>query len=682
MAEPSRKTLIGLSAIILLTLAAYTPAFRAGFVWDDDDHVSENRCLRDLDGLKQIWFEIGATPQYYPLVFTSFWLEHHLWGQNPAGYHGINVLLHAVSAVLLWLVLRRLTVPGAWLAAAIFALHPVHVESVAWITERKNVLSGVFYLSSLLAYLRFCLGNSPRADVPLAWRYYVPAVLLFAGALLSKTVTCSLPVAILLLLWWKRERFGWREVLPLIPFFVLGAGMGLTTVWIEKHHIGAEGPDWSASFAERCLIAGRAFWFYVSKLLWPAGLTFIYPRWRIDSRLWWPYLYPAAVLAVIIVAWALRRRLGKGPLLAIAFFAVTLSPALGFFDVYPMRYSFVSDHFQYLASIGPISLFVATLVTAFKVRRPTAPKPRPSSPPSLPLVRPAFLPAVLVLGVLATLTWRQTRVYRDPESLWTDTLRKNPSAWMAHDNLSVILITQGKLDEALSHIEESLRLKSNDAEAYSNRGSVHNERGAYDLAIKDCTRAIQLRPDLPMAYNNRGNAYRRMGAFDLAIQDYTQAIELKPDSALAYANRGGAYGGKGDYDLAIQDCTKAIELNPSYAEAYNDRANAYSGKAAFEFAIRDYTKAIELKPDFAMAYNNRGSAYMGRGAYDLAVEDCTKAIEISPGYTNAYRNRAVGNYWLKRYDKAWEDMDRCRQLGGVVTPEFLDALSQASSRPG
>ena len=347
--------------LIVLTVAAYVPALRGGFVWDDDKYVTANRTLRTADGLAEIWFEIGVTIQYYPLVFTTFWIEHRLWGLEPFGYHLVNVLLHATSAGLLWTLLRRLKVPGAWLAAAVFAIHPVHVESVAWITERKNTLSGVFYLLALLSYLRFEPPDPQAHNRRRDWRFYPPALVLFTCALLSKTVTCSLPLVILLLLWWKRARWRWLNVLPVVPMLAIGALMGLLTAWMEKNIVLARGADWDLSIVQRCLIAGRALWFYLGKLVWPAEVMFTYPRWQVRADVWWQFLFPAATIAVVVALWLLRRRVGKPPLVAALFFGGTLAPALGLIDVYPMRYSFVADHFQYLASIGPIVLFVALL---------------------------------------------------------------------------------------------------------------------------------------------------------------------------------------------------------------------------------------------------------------------------------------------------------------------------------
>ena len=435
-------------ALVLFALVAYYPAIEAGFIWDDDAYVIANPTLRTVDGLKRIWLEPMASPQYYPLVFSSFWIEYHLWDLHPRGYHLVNVLLHAANGILLWLILRRLHLPIAWFVAALFVLHPVHVESVAWITERKNVLSGFFYLSAALAYFRF----APLEQTPMNFAgrrgWYVLALILFVCALLSKTVTCSLPAALLLVLWWKRPKLAWREVAALIPFFAAGIALALVTVWMEKYHVGA-GKDWHLTPVERLLVAGRALWFYAGKLVWPANLSFIYPRWEIDPGAGWPYLFPAAALAVLIGLWLARRRLGKGPLVACLFFAGTLFPALGFIDVYPMRFSFVADHFQYLASIGLLALFAAAGAALLG-----------KLAPKQPIIGPAVGAGCLI--VFAVLTWAQAEVYTDLKTLWTDTLEENPGCWLAHNNLGQILFLQKRYDEARRHHEEAVRLKPDD----------------------------------------------------------------------------------------------------------------------------------------------------------------------------------------------------------------------------
>ncbi|HUI05697.1 MAG TPA: O-GlcNAc transferase, partial [Verrucomicrobiae bacterium] len=320
--------------VVALTVVAYLPVRNAGFVFDDHDSVTDNRSLRTLAGLGRIWTDPRASFQYYPLTYTSFWAEYHLWGLRPAGYHEVNVLLHAVNAVLVGVLLTRLGVPGAWLAALLFALHPVQVESVAWISERKNVLCGLFYLSSLLAYLRF--GEEPQRR----WGFYALSLGLFVCALWSKTSAVSMPFAVLLLLWWKQGRVRRREVVALIPFVAAGAALGLVTAWVEIHRAGAHGPEWQMSLLERCLVAGRVVWFYAGKLLWPYPLMVIYPRWHIDSGVWWQYLFPCGAAAVVVALWRWRDRLGKAPLVGVAFFAGSLVPVPAFINIAFMRYSY------------------------------------------------------------------------------------------------------------------------------------------------------------------------------------------------------------------------------------------------------------------------------------------------------------------------------------------------------
>ena len=330
---------------------AYQPVWHGGLLWDDyPGHVTAPD-LRSWDGLSRIWFEGGATQQYYPLLHSAFWLQHKLWGDATLGYHLVNILLHATAALLVALVLRRLHVPGAYLAAAIFALHPVHVESVAWITEQKNTLSGVFYLAAMLVYLRF--------DQTRKKSIYGCALGLFLLALLSKTVSATLPGALLVILWWQRGRLSWRkDVLPLLPFFVLGVLGGLLTAWVERTVIRAEGAAFEFTIVERFLIAGRAICFYLGKLFWPVNLTFIYPRWQVSQAIAWQYLFPAGALLLAAALWPVRRR-WRAPLAALLFFIGTLFPALGFLNVFPFRYSLVADHFQYLASLGVITLVAA-----------------------------------------------------------------------------------------------------------------------------------------------------------------------------------------------------------------------------------------------------------------------------------------------------------------------------------
>jgi hypothetical protein len=468
---PSPRLVI--PGLLIATVIAYLPAFFAGFIWDDPEYVSQNPLLRSFDGLWAIWFRPEASPQYYPLVFTSFWIEYQLWGlDRPGGYHATNILLHALGGILLWRVLTRLGIPGATLAAFIWTLHPVQVESVAWITERKNTLSAVFYFASALMCVRWLaldgsftysgLRTGPQT------RTWVIALVLFVFALLSKTVTASLPAAMLLLVWWKRGRITRSDVAPLLPFFAIGLVMGLATASLEQDRVGATGYEWDyaatlpGEIAHRILIAGRAVWFYLGTIIWPVELAFFYERWDVSIRVWWQWLYPAAVVLTLVALWLARRRVGRGPLVAALFFGGTLFPALGFFNVFPHRYSFVADHFQHLASVAPIVLIAAGVARVGRERS-----------------------ALVVLSaVLGSLTFMQSRIYRNVLTLWQDTVEKSPGNWAAWTNLGKAQSDANMIDQAIASHRRALELNDGVADTWFNIAMVHGKQRDY-LAARD-----------------------------------------------------------------------------------------------------------------------------------------------------------------------------------------------------
>lgn len=505
------------TALVCLTVFAYLPAFSDAFIWDDDAYIQKNATLQSPHALARIWGQPTATPQYYPLVFTTFWIEYHLWGSNPAGYHVVNVLLHALNAVLLWSVLRGLKLPGAWLAAAIFAVHPIEVESVAWVTERKNTLSALLYLSAMLAFFRF---NPPMSVASFRrghWGWYAAALVLFCGALFSKTVTCSLPAAILLILWWKRGRLTWRDLVPLVPFFAIGAGLAYVTVWMEKHHVLAEGVDWRLTPVERCLIAGRALWFYAAKLAWPHPLIFMYPRWQIDARSAAAYLFPLSAVAVIALLWVQRRRWGRGPLAAVLLFAGTLLPALGFFDVYPMRYSFVADHFQYLAGIALIVPAAWLAATAWERWH-------------LSGKRVVVAAAALAIATLTLLTWRQCQVYADLETLWIDTIAKNPGCWMAHHNLGLVYFEQRRYPDAIAELQRGLAIRPSGIGHYHVAQALVAEHKPAE-AVEEYRQAIRLQPEVKDAHQNLAVLLASTGNLDEAADEFLEALRIDPTMA-------------------------------------------------------------------------------------------------------------------------------------------------------
>src|SRR5437764_7432159 len=400
--------------LAVVTIVAYRPAWNGGFLWDDDDYVTNNDLLTAPDGLHRIWFSLDSPSQYFPLVYTSFRIERALWGLNPSGYHWVNLLLHVANALLLWRILTRLKVPGAWLAAAIFALHPVQVESVAWITERKNVLMGFFFLLTLLGWVAFVDERTKRR-----WLWYAVALVLYLLALSAKATACTLPAALLLILWLQKKPINKWRLFQILPFFFLAIGMGMLAVWWERYHQGTSRALFTfLTPTERILVASRAVWFYLSKLIWPSRLTFIYPRWNISSGHLLDYTWVLAGLIGCVVIYFLRPYLGRSIEVAAAFFVATLGPVLGFIMLYTLRYTFVADHYQYLACIGPIALVSAGLVNLADTFKKS---------------RVVILTAALcIVTVLTILAWRQAAMYGNIETLWRTTLARNPCCWMAH----------------------------------------------------------------------------------------------------------------------------------------------------------------------------------------------------------------------------------------------------------
>ena len=595
-------------ALIAATLLAYRPAWNGGLVWDDDAHVTAP-ALRGTDGLRRIWFEPGATQQYYPLVHSTFWLLDKVSGERTLAYHAANILLHATSAFLIALVLRRLAIPGASLAAVVFALHPVHVESVAWISELKNTLSGVLYLASMLAYLRF--------DRTRKARVYVVALLLFTAALLSKTVTASLPAALLVIFWWQRGTVDLRkDVRPLVPFLVLGVAAGLYTAWFERHFIGAQGYEFSLSPIERGLIAGRAFWFYLQKLVWPSHLMFIYPRWTISAGDLSQYTYLVAAIALSAIAWLVRRR-SRAPLAALLLFGGTLVPALGFFDVFPFRYSFVADHFQYLASIPVIALVCAALVTSVSGARPAR-------------VEAA---AMLALGLpLGTLTWNQSAHYASAETLYRVTLEKNPACWMCQNNLAMPLL-QGSRDEiekAVGLLQESLGSNPNHAEALNNLGVAYRKLGRLDDAFRAHERAVQISPGSSTAHNNLGGDAHALGRFEEALSHYDTALRLDPRSADALRNRGATLLQLGRLDEAASSIEASLRIEPDSAEAHHSLGTVLLRARRPADAIAQFNEALRLDPAHAEARNNLGMALEMSGRLPEAAAQYAEAARVRP----------------------------------------------------
>ncbi|MBI4389549.1 MAG: tetratricopeptide repeat protein [Nitrospinae bacterium] len=569
-------------AVLLLALVmiAYLPAvLKGGMVWDDDAHVAAVEELGD-SALRRIWLEPGSLNQYYPVTYSSFWLENRLWKLKPSGYHAANALLHGANSALLWTALSRLAVPYPFFIAAVFALHPVNVESVAWISERKNVLSGFFYLLSLLAYLRFLgLGSSgsrpPAPAPPRQWTFYFPALFFFLCALGSKTVVCTLPAAVLLILYWKNGGLAWRDAVPLLPFFAAGAVLGAITARLERGHIVKYcEADCDFSFPERFLIAGRALWFYFGKILYPANLTFTYPRWEIDPADWRQYLFPLAALAVMGALWLARKALGRGPLAGVLYFSGTLFPALGFVSYFPMRYSFVADHFQYLAGIGALALIASLLKTVLDRFEPSA---SPSGPPANPLFSASGkkrLAAALTLVLLGSLTWNQSSAYESEESLYLDTLAKNPRSWMPLYNLGIARLREGNPVSAEAYFREALQHKKDFGDIYANFGVALHQLGKMEEAERNFREALRLKPRAVPIAVNLGTVLLTRGKTEEARERFEKILQQEPGQTDALLHLGNIHLDRGDPARAVEYYGMALRQNPALAEAHRNMGTA------------------------------------------------------------------------------------------------------------
>ena len=603
------RFLIFAVALAALTILAYRPAWHGGFVWDDDAYIVNNELLTAPDGWQRIWFSLDSPSQYFPFTYSTFRIEHALWGLNTTGYHWVNLLLHVGNALLVWAVLARLKVPGSWLAAAIFALHPVQVESVAWITERKNVLMGFFFLLTLFAWIVFVDEPTRRR-----WILYFLALIFYVLALSAKATACTLPAALFLILWLQGRPITIRRLLEIGPFVVLGMGMGLLAVWWERYHQGTNRDVFTfLGPIERILVASRAVWFYLSKIFWPSNLTFIYPRWNIAPADLLDYIWLLAGLGACVAIYFVRRYVGRSVEVAVAFFVATLSPVLGFIMLFTFRYTFVADHYQYLACIGPIALVSAGIVTFSH---------------NFAHFRAAIVSvSLLIAASFWTLTWRQAAMYSDVETLWRTTLARNPECWMAHTNLGLVLLQEGKIDDAIAQYRSALKMQPDSWDAEYNLGTALVAKGQVDQALPHCEKAVAMRPTDPDAQVSLGNALLQKGRIDESISHYQTALTRHPDHFLARYGLGQALLEKGDLEGAIQACRSALLLRDSDADCHTTLAIALEEKGNSGEAVQHYEKALDLSPQSIPTLTNL--AWLLATSQDASVRNGRKSIDLA-----------------------------------------------------
>jgi tetratricopeptide (TPR) repeat protein len=607
-------------AVVFLVIAflVYQPAWHAGFIWDDDDHLTANPAMTAPHGLRMIWSSMPVS-RYYPLTLTSFWVQRRLWGLDPMPYHLVNIGLHAINALLVFLVLRRLRIRGALLAALIWLVHPVNVESVAWVTELKNTQSGLLFFGAILCFLQFEAQGQRR--------WYALALLCGAAAMLSKPSTVILPLTLLLCVWWERrhERRGWRraDVVRIGPFVGLAMGMSVLTVLEQRWQISRSGPAvWQVGMAQRLAMAGRVVWFYAAKLFWPAPLIFVYPRWTLETasfRFWIPLVGLVAV-GIALGAWR-RHTAGRAGIFAVGVFVTALLPVLGFFDIYYFHYSFVADHFQYLASVGLIALATGAgmnlTARAGKWGREIG-----------------VVASCAVLLTLGALTWRQAQVYRDNETLWSDTLAKNPDCWMAEHNLANLLLHRGDVPAAIAHWERALQIDPHLPEVYNNLGTVFFKMGNVPEAIRRWEQAVDSDPDYFGAHFNLGVVLVQQGRVTEGLGHLEQAVRIDSDSLEARLTLAAALVQAGKRPEAIAELEQAVRINPDSAPARSRlawllaTAPSKGGDAAR--AVGQAQRACELTGNrLAADLDVLAIAYAATGRFDDAVVTAQKALELA-----------------------------------------------------
>ncbi len=668
--------LAGIAIIVLAVFFSYLPSITGGFVFDDNLLLTKNYLVRNPDGLHRIWCT-SESVDYWPITNTALWLEWRLWGMHPAGYHVTNLVLHVAEALLIWIILQRLSVPGAFLAAVIFAVHPVNVESVAWIAQRKNTMAMLFFLLSILWYVKYVISfHAPRPTFgwcPVAakqltthcppttahYSWYWLSLGAFVTAMLGKGSVVILPVVLLGIVWWLRP-LTTRDIVKISPFFAAAAVLAGVNMWFQTH--GTAIVIRSAGFMERLLGAGGVVWFYLYKAFFPLNLIFLYPQWHIEAGYlsWWlPIL---AALAVTALLWLYRASWSRPLLFAWGFFCVALVPMMGFTDVGLMKYSLVADHYQHIAIIGAIALASAGWSKWFRFNRDE-------------ISWAATAVAVTATAVLAVLTWRQNGLYRNEIELYQATLEKNPNCWLLHNNLGIALVAAGRPQDAFPHYRQALFLKHDYPEALYNMGNAFRKIGQYQKAIECYRQALEQKPDLTDALINLGLALVQAGRPEEAIQQYRKALEIDYNQADAQFYLGSAFKDLGQYQQAIEHYRQALLLKPDYFEVLNDLGALLTEGGRFSQAIEHYRQALIINPDSAETHYNLGNALLKSSRTEEAIEQYKIALALKPDYFEVHNNLGAA---LIKAGRPQEAINHYKQ-GLRLKPDFASTCMSLAS---
>ena len=611
-------TIAQAGVIFTAVLWIFRPALRGDWLWDDTELIQGNLLMHDPGGWWRIWLLPGQLIDFQPITSTVFWMEWHCFGNATIGYHLVNAFLHGMGALLVWRLFARLGIRAAWLGGLIFAVHPVLVESVAWISELKNVLSLPPFLLALLAWLDFSDAGS-RRDYGRAFGW-------FLVALLCKATVVMFPVVILLHAWWRRGRIEARDLRASAPFFLLSLLFGALTIWFLHHHT-LERPELPllGGFFARLANAGLIFAFYLGKCFWPVELLPVYPQWGIEPVSPFSYLIWALLGLIVAGLWIKRRIWGRHGLFALGFFFINLAPFLGFTAGSYMAFTWVMDHILYVPIIGLIGL-VAAGWGALEVR----------------LARPFHFGLVAVTAALLALLIcdgnSYARIFQNSPRLWTYAARLNPQSWIAQANLGLAREQNGWHEEALSRYELASALRPFDATLHCNVGKLLDEEGQMPTALKQYARALELDPRSAIAHCNRGVAYTQLGRLPEAIADYEQALATQPDYPEAESDLGVALMESGRPVEAIAHYQAAVRLNPEYVMARSNLGDALGETGHFAEALEQYRAVLQLQPGNAEAYYNCGVALTRLGRISEAMDAYRTALRLNPNYTNARNN--------------------------------------------
>jgi protein O-mannosyl-transferase len=584
-----RSMMLLRTAVIIIAVAwVYSPVFHGAWLWDDDWYILNQPMVGDLAGLWKTWFQPGSWIEYYPLEETLLWIEWHLFGRDTLGYHLVTIALHAGNALLVWRLLAKLGLGKAWLGGLIFAVHPAAVDSVAWIAETKNTMSTLPCLLAMAAWVDYENRRKPQD--------YALALLFFVLAMLCKIAVTPLPVVLLLYAWWKRREIGWRDVGAAAPFFAVAlilAKISLASgdIYLQRIPSNAGETMPELGLASRLVLAGESLGVYFTHLFWPVGLLPNYPQWTVDPRSPLSYVPWLIVGAVFLVLWFRRGSWGAPALLGVGFFLLFLAPFLGFVVAAYMAFTWIMDHFLYIAMIGPIGLAVAALESV-----------EAQAPSSWRVAVTGA--ATLIVTLLAFESHGYSVAYIDEATLWTYTVEHDPGDWLAHDNLGKALVLLNQPEEAERQLRMTLSFKPHSARVHFVHGRALVELNRVTEGIAEYDTALAITPSDPEIYNQKGVALLQLGRIPEALTQFEQAIKLRPYYAIAYNNIGTALAQQGQTSEAIEKFTQAVNLTPDFVEARDNLGTALLKMGRMSEAVAQFQQALRIQPDDPKALQN------------------------------------------------------------------------------